>query len=46
VRRGTPEAYVDIAYGQRPRVPGAAHEPQREQPDAVNALLTDLCSDA
>ena len=23
-------------------IPGAAHEPQRDQPEALNALLTDL----
>ena len=28
------------------RLPGAAHEPQRERPDAVNALLADLWSAA
>jgi pimeloyl-ACP methyl ester carboxylesterase len=36
---------ADRIGAQLVRIPGAAHEPQREQPHTVNGLLTDLWAD-
>lgn len=39
-------AVADRIGARLVRVPGAAHEPQRDQPEAVNALLTEFWSAA